>query len=89
MNSMVRILFRMPVQDASGAYRCFRVANLKKAKLEEAKSRGFSSRQEVLYRIHRTGTRLGETPIIFKNCCHVKSKVNSKEVARSITMILY
>jgi len=88
VNSMVRILFRMPVQDASGAYRCFRVSNLKRAKLEETKSRGYSFQQEVLFRIHRTGARLGETPIIFENRRYGKSKVNSKEAIRSILMIL-
>src|SRR5262245_5445665 len=29
VNSMVRILFRMPVRDASGAFRCYRVAKLR------------------------------------------------------------
>ncbi len=89
VNSLVRFLFRMPVQDASGAYRCFRVSNLKRARLEETKSRGYSFQQEVLFRIHRTGARLGETPIIFENRRYGKSKVNTKEAVRSILMILY
>ena len=36
VNRMVRLLFRMPVRDASGAFRCFRVA-----KLRETRSIGF------------------------------------------------
>ncbi len=89
VNGLVRFLFRMPVNDASGAYRCYRVANLRLAKLEETKSRGYSFQQEVLFRVHRTKARLGELPIIFENRRHGKSKVNSKEALRSIAMILY
>ena len=89
VNSIVRILFRMPVQDASGAYRCFRVANLKRAKLEETRSRGYSFQQEVLFRCHIAGAKLGESPIIFENRRAGKSKVNMKEAVRSIAMILW
>ena len=89
VNGLVRFLFRMPVNDASGAFRCYRVANLRMAKLEETKSRGYSFQQEVLFRVHRTKARLGELPIIFENRRHGKSKVNSKEALRSIAMIVY
>lgn len=88
VNTLVRFLFRMPVQDASGAYRCYRVAKLKLARLEETKSRGYSFQQEVLFRCFQAGCKLGETPIIFENRRHGKSKVNSKEAIRSIMMIL-
>ena len=62
VNGVVRFLFRMPVRDASGAFRCYRVANLTRAKLEETVSRGYSFQQEVLFRVYRTGARLGEYP---------------------------
>lgn len=88
VNALVRFLFRMPVRDASGAYRCYRVANLARAELHRTRSRGYSFQQEVLFRVHRTGARLGESPIIFENRRHGKSKVNMKEAVRSILMIL-
>src|SRR5437879_4594922 len=47
VNLLVRFLFRMPVKDASGAYRCYRVSKLKEAHLEQTKSRGYSFQQEV------------------------------------------
>jgi dolichol-phosphate mannosyltransferase len=89
VNGLVRFLFRMPVSDASGAYRCYRVANLRLANLQQTKSRGYSFQQEVLFRVHRTKARLGELPIIFENRRYGKSKVNGKEAIRSIGMILY
>ena len=79
----------MPVRDASGAYRCYRVDTLRKADLERTQSRGYSFQQEVLFRVHQAGARLGEVPIVFENRREGKSKVNWKEALRSITMILW
>lgn len=89
VNRMVRTLFRMPVKDASGAFRCYRVSSLRQVPLERVKSRGYSFQQEMLYRCHRAGCRLGETPIIFENRRAGASKVNWKEAARSIGMLLW
>src|SRR4029079_5943498 len=50
VNFLVRCLFRMPVRDASGAYRCYRVSKLRTANLDRVKSRGYSFQQEVLFR---------------------------------------
>jgi len=89
VNLLVRFLFRMPVKDASGAYRCYRVSKLKEAHLERTRSRGYSFQQEVLFRCHKAGCRLGEYPILFENRRGGASKVNRKEALRSIGMILY
>jgi dolichol-phosphate mannosyltransferase len=89
VNALVRFLFRMPVSDASGAFRCYRVSKLKAAELERTQSRGYSFQQEVLYRIHQAKAKLGETPIIFENRRAGKSKVNWQEAVRSMAMILW
>jgi dolichol-phosphate mannosyltransferase len=89
VNKMVRTLFGMPVRDASGAFRCFRVAKLRETKLDRVRSRGYSFQQEVLYRCHRAGCRLGEHPIIFENRRAGASKVNWKEAVRSMSMLVW
>jgi dolichol-phosphate mannosyltransferase len=89
VNSLVRFLFRMPVKDASGAFRCYRVAKLRDTRLDLVRSRGYSFQQEVLYRCYRAGCRLGEHPIIFENRRAGASKVNWKEAARSLSMIVW
>jgi dolichol-phosphate mannosyltransferase len=89
VNGLVRFFFRMGVRDASGAYRCYRVAKLRQVRLDRVVSRGYSFQQEVLYRCKLAGCRLGETPIIFENRRHGKSKVNAKEAARSMGTIVY
>lgn len=89
VNMLVRFLFRMPVKDASGAFRCYRVSKLKEADLGRTQSRGYSFQQEVLFRVHRTGAKLGELPFVFENRREGKSKVNPAEAVRSIGMILW
>ena len=89
VNGMVRFLFRMPVSDASGAFRCYRVSKLREAGLDRVRSRGYSFQQEVLFRVSRTGARLGETPIVFENRRAGKSKVNPGEAVRSLATILW
>jgi len=89
VNMLVRVLFRMPVKDASGAYRCYRVSKLREAHLERTKSRGYSFQQEVLFRCYKAGCTFGEYPILFENRRGGASKVNRKEALRSIGMILY
>jgi dolichol-phosphate mannosyltransferase len=89
VNSLVRFLFRMPVKDASGAYRCYRVSKLREAELERTQSRGYSFQQEVLFRCYKARCKLGEYPILFENRRAGASKVNRQEALRSIGMILY
>ena len=89
VNRLVRVLFGMPVRDASGAFRCYRVSKLQDVRLDKMRSRGYSFQQEVLFRCHKAGCRLGEFPIIFENRRYGSSKVNAKEAARSLAMIFY
>jgi dolichol-phosphate mannosyltransferase len=88
VNTLVRLLLRIPAQDTSGAYRCYRVAKLRQTDLENLLSRGYSFQQEFLYRCRKSGCRIGETPIIFENRRAGSSKVNLKEAVRSIAVIL-
>jgi dolichol-phosphate mannosyltransferase len=89
VNLMVRFLLRMPARDASGAYRCYRVSKLRQTALDRIISHGYSFQQEVLYRCRRAGCRIGETPIIFEDRRAGSSKVNLREAARSLGVIVY
>lgn len=89
VNTYVRTILRMPVRDASGAFRCYRVELLRRAELERVRSRGYSFQQEVLFRCHRAGARIGEHPIVFENRKAGASKVNWRESVRSLTMLTW
>jgi dolichol-phosphate mannosyltransferase len=90
VNTLVRVLMRLPARDCSGGYRCYRVAKLRRAGLDRMLSHGYSFEEEVLYRCRRTaGCRIGETPIVFENRRVGVSKVNGREMARSLAVLLY
>jgi dolichol-phosphate mannosyltransferase len=89
VNALVAFLMRLPVHDCSGAYRCYRVAKLRQARLDRIRSRGYSFQQEVLYRCRKAGCRLGETAILFANRRAGQSKVNWYEAVRSLAMLFY
>jgi dolichol-phosphate mannosyltransferase len=88
VNSFVRLFLRIPAQDTSGAFRCFRVEKLRQANLTNLLSRGYSFQQELLYRLRKAGCRIGETPIIFENRRAGASKVNTREALRSIGVLI-
>src|SRR2546425_553931 len=84
----IRVLMRLPARDCSGAYRCYRVAKLKDAHLDRMISRGYSFQQEVLFRCHKAGFRIGETPIVFEERRAGASKVNLHESVRSLSILM-
>jgi dolichol-phosphate mannosyltransferase len=89
VNSLTRVLMRVNAHDCSGAFRCYRVAKLREAHLEQVISRGYSFQEEMLYRCRKAGCRLGETPIIFADRRGGVSKVNSREAVTSLGVLLY
>lgn len=89
VNRLVRFLMRLPAKDCSGGYRCYRVSRLKDAHLERLISRGYSFQQEVLYRCHRAGMKIGETPIVFEDRRAGSSKVNLHEAVRSLSILVW
>jgi dolichol-phosphate mannosyltransferase len=89
VNTVARVLMRIPAHDTSGAYRCYRVAKLREINLEKLLSRGYSFQEEVLYRCRTAKCRIGETPIIFENRRAGSSKVNPKEAVHSMMVLVF
>lgn len=89
INTLVRLLLRIPAHDTSGGYRCYRVAKLRQTNLDGLLSRGYSFQQELLYRCRQAGASIGETPIVFENRRAGASKVSLKEASRSIAVIFW
>ena len=53
VNTLTRILMRIPARDTSGGYRCYRVSKLREVRFERMISRGYSFQEEVLFRCHQ------------------------------------
>jgi dolichol-phosphate mannosyltransferase len=89
VNTLVRVLMRLPARDCSGGYRCYRVSTLRRTRLDQLMSHGYSFQEEVLYLCRRAGARIGETPIVFEDRRLGKSKANRAEMVRSLAVLLY
>lgn len=88
VNTVVRLLMRIPAHDTSGGFRCYRVARLKYTNLDDLVSTGYSFEEEILYGCHKAGFRIGETPIIFENRTVGTSKLAFREMFRSGIILL-
>ena len=89
VNTLCRLLLRIPAHDTSGGYRCYRVALLRHTNLDNLLSYGYSFQEEALYRLCRAGGTVGETPIIFEDRRAGASKVNYGEVLRSLSILCW
>jgi dolichol-phosphate mannosyltransferase len=89
VNAVTRLLMRISAHDTSGGFRCYRLSKLRGADLGSMLSHGYSFQEELLYRCRLAGCRIGETPIIFENRRAGASKVNRKEVIRSMAVIFW
>jgi dolichol-phosphate mannosyltransferase len=64
-NRYIRTVTRLPVNDCTSGFRCWRREALQRIPLERIVSDGYAFLVEMLYEGHRRGCRIGEVPIIF------------------------
>jgi dolichol-phosphate mannosyltransferase len=88
VNSLSRALLRLPVRDASGAFRAYRVAKLRELELESLRATGYAFLEEILWRLHRAGATFAEVPITFRQRRAGSSKINVREAASKLGTIL-
>jgi dolichol-phosphate mannosyltransferase len=89
VNALVRLLMRLPALDNSGGFRGYRVAQLRRTDLGRFLSHGYSFQEEVLFRCHLAGARIGETPIVFEDRRAGSSKVDPREMVCSLSMLCW
>jgi dolichol-phosphate mannosyltransferase len=88
VNALARRLLRLDVRDTSGSFRAYRVSALARLDWDAFVSRGYSFFEEVLWRLRRAGCTFGETPIRFVDRRRGKSKINLREAARALGVLV-
>jgi dolichol-phosphate mannosyltransferase len=88
INWYARLLLGLSTKDNSGAFRCYRVSKLAQIDLGKVRSRGYSFQEEILFWCKQVGCRIGETPILFENRRAGTSKINGKEAASALWILL-
>jgi len=63
VNSASRFMLRLPVRDASGAFRCYRTDMLERLDFSSIQSTGYAYLEEILWRLKQLGARFAEVPI--------------------------
>lgn len=82
-----RIITGLPVKDATGGFKCFRIEVLKAIDLDRIKSNGYSFQIEMTFKAYKKGFRIKEIPIVFLDRVKGKSKMSKKIVREAIFMV--
>lgn len=64
-NLYTRLVLGMPVRDATGGYRAYRMPALEKIDFDSVASQGYCFQVDLAWRAHRHGLRVVEVPITF------------------------
>ena len=88
INLYARWVLGLTTQDNSGSFRCYRVALLERVDPQSILSRGYSFFEEVLFRLRKLNGTFAEVPITFEERYAGQSKLNVKEIAAALWLLL-
>ncbi len=86
-NIYTRIITGMPVKDATGGFKCFRIDVLKAINLDKIKSNGYAFQIEMTFKAWKKGFRIKEMSIVFVDRMKGQSKMSRKIVREAVTMV--
>ncbi|HEX6870408.1 MAG TPA: polyprenol monophosphomannose synthase [Micromonosporaceae bacterium] len=83
-NLYTRLALGMPIKDATGGYRAYRLAALDKMDVDTVASQGYCFQVDLAWRAHRNGFRVAEVPITFAERERGASKMSSAIVREAL-----
>jgi dolichol-phosphate mannosyltransferase len=83
-NLYVRLALGMPIKDATGGYRAYRMTALEKMDVETVASQGYCFQVDLVWRAHKAGFRVVEVPIRFAERERGASKMSSSIVREAL-----
>jgi len=87
-NLYTRVLLRLPTHDNTSGFRCYSREVLETIDTDAIKSSGYSFLEEMVFRVHRAGFHVGETPILFEDRVLGTSKIDRSEIFRAAFHVL-
>jgi dolichol-phosphate mannosyltransferase len=75
-NLYTRLALGMPIRDATGGYRAYRMPVLDKVDIDSVASQGYCFQVDLAWRAHRHGLRVVEVPITFTDRVRGASKMS-------------
>lgn len=86
-NKYTKIVTGMPVNDATGGFKCFRLEVLKSFNLDNVHSNGYAFQIEMSFKTWKKGFRVFEMPILFIDRRVGISKMSKQIVREAVTMV--
>ena len=86
-NKYVRLLTRMPINDATSGYKCIKSDVVRKINMNKVISQGYSFQIEMNFRAWRSGFNIIEEPIIFVDRTIGESKMSKAIVFEAIWIV--
>jgi dolichol-phosphate mannosyltransferase len=86
-NLYTRIAIGLPVRDATGGYRAYRMALIDKIEIDTVDSQGYCFQVDITRRAHRAGFKLVEVPIRFADREHGVSKMGSGIIGEALLRV--
>jgi dolichol-phosphate mannosyltransferase len=83
-SAYVKSVLRLPVEDPTGGFKCFRRRVLQSLDLDHIASKGYSFQIEMSYRAWRKGFTLLEIPIVFSERIRGGSKISKNIVYEAL-----
>ena len=87
-NMYARWITGIPVQDATGGFKCFRADALRKLNLDGIGAGGYGFQIEVNYKLWKKGCRIREIPIIFKDRTLGASKMSGGIIREALFLLI-
>jgi dolichol-phosphate mannosyltransferase len=85
-NLYVRAVTRLPVQDCTSGFRCWRRELLARLPLDAIASDGYAFQVEMTWEAARAGGRVSELPITFVERRQGTSKMSARVIAESVAL---
>lgn len=86
-NKYTRVVTGLPVNDATGGFKCFRREVLADLDFDSMTSDGYSFQIEMNFNCWRKGYRFTELPIVFTDRFHGTSKMSKKIIWEAVWMV--
>lgn len=86
-NKYTKVITGMPIQDATGGFKCFRREVLESINLDNIHSNGYSFQIEMNFKAWKKGYKIHEVPIVFTDRVEGTSKMSKKIVREAVFMV--
>ena len=86
-NAYTRRLMRLDAHDCTSGFRAYRASALAAIEPADTSAEGYAFLTELVRRLTRHGYRIVETPIVFRDREHGKSKMSGRIIAESMWLV--